>query len=320
LGGVAVAAAAQVDAVGACGLDHGGDLGGDGDVDDDPVAGVLHRDRAALVGRTRGAQVDAGDERRELGRLLLDLLGELLVLFGQGRGLTGGVVDPLLDLTGQVPLLVLGCPQLLVLDLGLAPQLLGLTGGVLGGDALGGEVVLGRPQLVDHVLLAVRLVPQQGLAQGRLVDVGGVEHGGIVALGRADVGVDGGVGRLVLQHHDLRLEAALLDPGGLGLGQRRAGGPLGVLVLGPLAAHVLVEGGEGVLQVGGVGPQPVQLGGHVGGLLPDRIPLGPGVVGLLGLDQDGHDREQGRGGHGQDGTGQGGAGRGGQGVGLRVDL
>ncbi len=93
----------------------------------------------------------------ELRRLLVDLLGELFVLLGQGGGLAGGLVDPLLDLAGQLPLLVLGGSQLLVLGLGLAAQLLGRTGGVLGGDALGREVVLGGPELVDHVLLAVGL-------------------------------------------------------------------------------------------------------------------------------------------------------------------
>ena len=66
------------------------------------------------------AEVQALDEGGELGGLLGDLVGELLVLLGQGGGLAGGVVDALIDLTGQLPLLVLGRSQLEELGPGLA--------------------------------------------------------------------------------------------------------------------------------------------------------------------------------------------------------
>ena len=83
-----------------------------------------------------------------------------------------------------------------------------------------------------------------------------------------------------------------------------ARGPLGVLELGPLALHVVGQGAEGVTDLLGVGLEPVELSGHVGGLLADPVPLGAGVVGLLGLDQNRDDDHRRRGDNGEDAAGQ----------------
>ena len=166
-------------------------------------------------------------------------------------------------------------------DLGLV-----LRGGrrrLLGLAAGDGEVLGQRPQLVEHLLVLARPQVHELAPLDRRLDVVGAQDGGRLVEGPGvDVGLDGDLGEGGVEPVDLGLGLLLAAAGGGELGLGGGGRLLRVGEGGLLAGDVRLEGGEGLLDLGVLGPQHVDLGGVVGPLLADalallaRVPRGAG--------------------------------------------